>query len=97
MNRKRMIGLLMACMLVAMNGWGQVVLSPENGAKDVCIDTHLSLTFDKDVTIGKKGKVKVWDAETGKMVDMLDLSIPAGPTASQPNNPNAIYTPTPYI
>ena len=92
-----MIGLLMACMLVAMNGWGQVVLSPENGAKDVCIDTHLSLTFDKDVTIGKKGKVKVWDAETGKMVDMLDLSIPAGPTASQPNNPNAIYTPTPYI
>lgn len=90
--------MLMACMLLAVNGWGQrVALSPENGAKDVCVDTHLSLTFDRDVTVGKKGKVKVWDAETGKMVDMLDLSIPAGPTASQPNNPNAIYTPIPYI
>ena len=30
-------------------------------------------------------------------MDVLDLSIPAGPTESQPNNPDAIYTPTPYL
>ena len=98
MNRKKLIGMLTAWCLLAMNGWAQnVVLSPANGETDVCIDTHLSLTFDTDVTVGKKGKVKLWDAETGKLVDMLDLSIPAGPTESQPNNPDAIYTPTPYI
>ena len=98
MNRKNLIGTLTAWCLLAANGWAQnVVLSPANGEKDVCIDTHLSLTFDSDVTVGKKGKVKLWDAETGKLVDVLDLSIPAGPTESQPNNPDAIYTPTPYL
>lgn len=31
------------------------------------------------------------------LVDRLDMSIPAGPTESQPKNPAAQYIPVPYI
>ena len=74
-----------------------VGMFPENGATGVNIDTHLTLTMSDDVVIGQKGFVSVYDAETGKLVDRLDMSIPAGPTASQPNNPAAQYTPVPYV
>ena len=72
-------------------------LFPANGAVNVNVDTQLKLTFDQEITIGTKGFVKVYDMTTGKMIDKLDLSIPAGPTTGQPKNPDAIYTPTPYI
>lgn len=73
-----------------------LVIYPANGATDINVDTHLTLTFDKEVTLGNKGMIKVYEAATGKLVDQLDLSIPAGPVASQPNNPDAVYTPVPY-
>ena len=74
-----------------------VKMLPENGATEVNIDTHLMLTLSDDVTIGQKGFVSVYDKRTGKLVDRLDMSIPAGPTESQPNNPAAQYTPVPYV
>ena len=70
---------------------------PENGAIDVNIDTHLILTMAEDATIGQQGLVSVYDRRTGKLVDRLDMSIPAGPTQGQPMNPAAQYTPVPYI
>ena len=70
---------------------------PENGATDVNIDTHLILTMAEDATIGQQGFVSVYDRKTGKLVDRLDMSIPAGPTQGQPRNPTAQYTPVPYI
>lgn len=70
---------------------------PENGATDVNIDTHLILTMAEDATIGQRGFVSVYDRKTGKQVDRLDMSIPAGPTQGQPRNPTAQYTPVPYI
>lgn len=76
---------------------GFPTLFPANGAENVNVDTQLKLTFDRDVSVGTKGLVKVYDLTTGKMIDKLDLSIPPGPTVGQPNNPDAIYTPTPYI
>ena len=76
---------------------GSPTLFPANGAENVNVDTQLKLTFDKEVSVGTKGLVKVYDLTTGKMIDKLDLSIPAGPTTGQPKNPDAIYTPTPYI
>ncbi len=69
---------------------------PENGATEVNIDTHLTLTMSDKVVVGNKGHVSVYDKKTGKLVDRLDMSIPAGPTKSQPKNPAAQYTPIPY-
>ena len=69
---------------------------PANGAVDVNPDTHLSLTLSEAVTIGDKGYISIYDKQTGKLVDRLDLSIPAGPTKGQPANPLAQYTPVPY-
>ncbi|MBR5084493.1 MAG: carbohydrate esterase, partial [Prevotella sp.] len=40
--------------------------------------------------------IRIFDCSTGKLVDQLDMSIPPGPTESQPRNPDAIYTPVPY-
>ena len=75
-----------------------VRMVPENGAEEVCIDTHLQLTMaDEVTTIGTKGFVSVYDKKTGRLVDRLDMSIPAGPTAPQAKNPAAQYTPVPYI
>ena len=74
-----------------------VRMLPENGATEVNIDTHLTLIMSDDVTIGQKGFVSVYDKQTGKLVDCLDMSIPAGPTECQPKNPKAQYTPVPYI
>ena len=69
---------------------------PANGAVDVNLDTHLTLTLSEEVRIGDKGFISVYDKQTGKLVDRLDLSIPAGPTKGQPANPLAQYTPVPY-
>ena len=85
----------MICVCHAQNSI--VRMFPENGAAEVNIDTHLTLTMSDDVVIGQSGSVSVYDAKTGKLVDRLDMSIPAGPTESQPNNPAAQYTPVPYI
>ena len=69
---------------------------PENGAVDVNIDTHLTLELAQEAKIGNHGFVSVYDKRTGKLVDRLDMSIPAGPTEGQPKNPAAQYTPVPY-
>ncbi len=74
-----------------------VSMYPASGAEDVNIDTHLVLTMSDVPQLGQKGFVSVYDAATGKLVDRLDMSIPSGPTASQPSNPAAQYTPVPYV
>ncbi len=71
-------------------------LMPANGAIDVNIDTHLVLTMAEEPVVGEKGFVSIYDKKSGKLVDRLDMSIPAGPTQSQPSNPKAQYTPVPY-
>ena len=85
-----------ACNLPAMSQ-NDFVCFPANGATEVNVDTHLSLTFDEKVTLGDKGCIRIYDKKSGKRVDILDLSIPAGPTQGQPSNPDAIYTPVPYV
>lgn len=73
-----------------------VSLSPARGARDVNPDTHLVLTFDAVPTLGTSGFVRLFDAETGALVDSLDLSVPAGPTASRTYGPECDYAPVPY-
>ena len=71
-------------------------MMPENGAVDVNVDTHLQLAMAEEATLGRKGFISVYDKHTGRLVDRLDMSIPAGPAEPQPGNPAAQYTPVPY-
>lgn len=70
---------------------------PQNGSSNICPDTHLTIVFDSEPELGQKGCISIYDKQTGKLVDRLDMSIPAGPTKSQPANPEATYTPEPYV
>ncbi len=42
-------------------------------------DTHLVLTFASAPAIGKTGWIRVYDAAGHKLVDSIDMSVPAGP------------------
>ncbi len=72
-----------------------VVLFPADTAKNTNPDTHLQLTFPSAPVLGKSGQIRIFDAADNRLVDLLDLSIPPGPTAPTPS-PSAIYTPVPY-
>lgn len=72
-------------------------LFPANGATDVNPDTQLKITFGKKPETGKKGFIRIYEAGTNKLVDSLDLSIPAGP--AEPDmirKKEANYTAIPY-
>jgi pectinesterase len=68
---------------------------PVARATDVSPDTRLVLTFPTAPTLGKSGQIRIYDAADNRPVDVLDLSIPAGPTSGA-GGPAAPYTPTPY-
>jgi hypothetical protein len=74
-------------------------LFPKNGATSVNPDVQLKLTFKSVPRIGTSGKIRIVDASNGQVVDMLDMSIPAGPT--KPVDPairakNYLAFPYPY-
>ncbi len=68
--------------------------SPADKAKEVNPDTHLVLTFPGKPTLGNSGQIRIYDAADNRMVDVLDLSIPPGPTTS--NKTTAPYAAIPY-
>ncbi|MDE7181655.1 MAG: carbohydrate esterase [Clostridia bacterium] len=70
-------------------------LFPANLSNDACVDTELILTFNEKPCLNKYGLIRVFDYETDKMVDCLDLSLPAGPSEPK-NNPSADYIKKPY-
>lgn len=72
-----------------------VVLFPADRAVNVNPDTHLQLIFPNEPVLGDKGQIRIYDAGDDRLVDILDLSIPPGPTEPTPS-PDAVYTPVPY-
>lgn len=70
-------------------------LFPAINATDVNPDTHLAITFSSEPKIGNTGKIRVFELGTNRLVDSLDLSIPAGPTIPD-DNIGADYTKIPY-
>jgi len=93
--KRHIFGLIVAGLIwTAIDASAQSRL-PADKATDVNPDTHLVLTFSAPPTLGKSGQIRIFDASNNKLVDMLDLSIPPGPTAGA-TGPNAPYTPTPY-
>jgi pectinesterase len=65
---------------------------PENGVKNVNIDTHLQLTFRSTLSIGTSGNITVYDVANGHVVDTLDLSMPSSPSPFGNGSTKANYT-----
>jgi pectin methylesterase-like acyl-CoA thioesterase len=51
-------------------------LFPPAGAKDICPDTVLRLTFPNPETIGKTGKIQILNAADDSVVDTIDVAAP---------------------
>jgi pectinesterase len=76
---------------------GSILLFPANCGSNINPDTHLVLTFPEEPTLGIQGKIRVYDASNDKLVDLLDLSIPAGPSNATFRGKNVQpYTTIPY-
>ena len=88
--------LLAATLLAACSPAEDIVLLPARGAKNVNVDTHLTLTFKETPAVGTNGWIRIYDAGSGLCVDSLDLSVPAGPTESRTYAPDIDYTKVPY-
>lgn len=73
-----------------------ISVAPAPGAKGINPDTHLTITFAEEPTIGEAGFIRIYDAATNKLVDELDLSIPAGPGRGRRYGPECDYIKTPY-
>ncbi|NDW11877.1 carbohydrate esterase [Bacteroides sp. 214] len=77
-----------------------VIFFPANGAKEVNPDTQLKITFAEESTLGNKGVIRIYEAGTNRLVESLDMSIPAGPDQSNPDmirKKAADYTKEPYV
>lgn len=70
--------------------------TPERGARNVCPDTHLTIAFQQEPTVGNSGTIRIFDCDSGECVDSLDLSIPAGLTEPRSYGPDCDYTKVPY-
>lgn len=90
MNQKALLtfSMIFACAIGRAQG---IRFFPQHNAGNVNPDTHLVLAFSSKPQLGKSGKIRVYDATTHRLVDSLDLSIPAGPTTRD----TARTTPTP--
>lgn len=72
-------------------------LFPANKAKGVPPDTHLTIEFDSPVQLNNKGVIRIYESHTGRLVDTLDMNIPAGPTEPDMiRKQKATYTTEPY-
>jgi pectinesterase len=69
---------------------------PVDKVKGVNPDTHLMLTFPSEPILGHSGQIRIYDAADDRLVDLLDLSIPPGPTTFVKAPASPSYTPIPY-
>lgn len=89
------IALPLAAGLAAAHPALAVELLPRPNAAGVNPDTPLRLVFDTAPAIGTRGRIRIYDADDDRLVDTLDLSVPAGPTARR-TAPRAPYLPHAY-
>jgi pectinesterase len=103
-TKRRFLSHLIALCLIFMSvTYAQVdsearkifVQLPANNAININPDTHLELTFNDTPIIGDSGQIRIYDVTDNRLVDLLDISIPPGPT-SPSTSPKPSYTPVPY-
>lgn len=73
---KTLQALLLAALWLPLAALAQVPWPQGAGASP---DTPLRLRFDSPPSVGSSGLVRIVDADDGRVVDTLDLSIPASP------------------
>ena len=95
--KRSILSLAVLAMATGMLAQCPISYYPKEGAKDIHVDTRLVVTFDSEVRPGNRGFITVIDKATKKVVDKIDMSIPAGPMVGQPKHPDATYTPVPYV
>jgi hypothetical protein len=80
LNRLIIVAIALA-LISPRHGEAQTVAAryPADKAVGVNPDAHLVLTFSAAPSVGKSGKIRIYDAADHRLVDSLDLSIPAGP------------------
>lgn len=76
----RMIAVAALLSVVTVLPVSAQTLFPVDNATMVNPDVQLKLTFRQAPIVGKSGKIRIFDATDNRLVDSLDLSIPAGPT-----------------
>ena len=87
--------LLTLCNLLFAEELRQTIsFSPADKAKEVNPDTHLVLIFPGKPTLGKSGQIRIYDTTDNRLIDLLDMNIPPGPTDSNKTTPP--YTAIPY-
>jgi len=105
MNNHRLRHMAVLLMLTAASASAQrapaaIALFPADKSVVVNPDTHLILNFPSAPTLGKTGQSRIYDAADNKLVDTLDMAIPAGPAAAGGRGgaaaPAAPMTPVPY-
>jgi pectin methylesterase-like acyl-CoA thioesterase len=69
----------------------QAPLFPANGAKEVCPDTPLRITFERTPLVGA-GEIKVFEASGNSLVESIDVAVPVR-TRSIGGQPNYNYYP----
>jgi pectinesterase len=89
------------CCIYSFAGQGKtddfIKLFPANNGININPDTHLVLTFGTEPILGSHGQIRIYDASNDKLIDMLDLSIPAGPSNASNRGKNVQpYTTIPY-
>jgi pectin methylesterase-like acyl-CoA thioesterase len=94
--RALLLAAIAAASIPAIAAGGAATLLPANGAQRVNPDTHLVLRFEQPPVLGASGQIRIYDAATDRLVDTLDMSIPAGPT-ERTKLPAPPYLSTPYV
>jgi pectinesterase len=92
------LGLMYSAVVLAQTSSGSgktFVMFPKDKAQNVNPDTHLEITFPSTPVIGSKGQIRIYDKADNRLVDMLDMSISAGPTVPV-TGPKAPYLEKPY-
>jgi pectinesterase len=77
------ISLIFLLLLSALNICTQpssILRLPADNAIDVNPDTHLDLTFPSTPALGSSGQIRIYDFSDDRLIDLLDVSIPPGPT-----------------
>ena len=87
-------GIITICSQTTSVAANTVVYFSADKALNINLDTYLIITFPSAPILGSTGKIRIYDMADNRLVDQLDMSIPAGPIDSTTPRSN---TKPPYL